>query len=953
MDKAIRVRGARENNLKGIDVDIPRGSMTVLTGPSGSGKSSLAFNTIYAEGQRRYVESLSTYAKQFLQRMPKPAVDRVDGVSPSVAIDQRNSVRTSRSTVGTVTEVYDYMRLLWARVGRTVCLDCDEPVEPDTVHTATDRVLSAGPGRVYITFSAGETDSDPAGVHRSLLARGYLRAVHGGREIRLEENDVSPDQEAAELLVVVDRLRLGPESSEDAELRGRIADGLAAAFAEGLGRAVVLLSPASPQGSAPEPLFVQRLSFDESVRCSGCGRRFAAPAPLLFSFNHPTGACPECNGFGATLEYDEELIVPEPERSLSEGALDPWTKPRYARERADVLAFAVEREIDVHAPWRLLPAGVRSDLLHGSPDFVGVIPFLESRERKRYKQYIRVFLRQYQRPTRCAECAGARLGPDALAIQVGGQDISATSAQTVRDLRTWIGELSLSPFESKVAASVLEEITDRLTFLENVGLGYLSLSRQARSLSGGEMQRIRLAGSLGSRLVDTLYVLDEPTIGLHPRDVEQFLSVLRDLRDRGNTLLIVEHDEAVLRSADHILELGPGSGELGGELVLTGGWEDLLRADTSTGRALRAEYRGKKDRRSGRGRLRLVGASLHNVENVDLDLPLGILTVVTGVSGSGKSTLVHDILFRALEREMHGSTSAREHLGETVGTYSRLEGTAQIDDVVLVDQAPIGRTPRSNPVTYIGAFDRLRALFAEQSLARERGYGPGHFSFNVAGGRCEACKGAGQELVEMVFLADVAVPCEVCSGRRFRPEILEVTARGFSIHDALQLTVDEAIRIFAREARLGKALWQLQRVGLGYLRLGQPATTLSGGESQRLKIARELAAGSRGAHRLYILDEPTTGLGAGETGQLVDVLDQLVAAGHTVLVIEHNLDVLRRADWVIDMGPGAADEGGRIVAAGTPEHIASVPESHTGRFLAAARTEVHAAPARFPAYTRA
>ncbi|MEN8145297.1 MAG: excinuclease ABC subunit UvrA, partial [Gemmatimonadota bacterium] len=714
----------------------------------------------------------------------------------------------------------------------------------------------------------------------------------------------------------------------------RIADGLAAAFAEGLGQAIVLLAPAGPAGPAPENAFGERMSFHESVRCGGCGRRFPAPTPLQFSFNHPTGACPGCNGFGATLEYDEDLIVPEPGLSLSDGALDPWTKPRYTRERADVLAFAAERGIDVHAPWRLLPTAVRRDLLHGSADFVGVVPFLESREKKRYKQYIRVFLRQYQRPTRCAECAGARLGPDALAVQVGGLDISAASSQTVRDLRVWIAGLSLSVFEAKVAASVLEEIEDRLSFLDSVGLGYLSLSRQARSLSGGEMQRIRLAGSLGSRLVDTLYVLDEPTIGLHPKDIEQFLSVLRDLRDLGNTLLIVEHDEAVLRAADHIIELGPGSGELGGELVLTGSWDDLLASQTSTGRALQAQDSGKNERRSGRGRLRLEGASLHNVEEVNLELPLGVLTVVTGVSGSGKSTLIHDILFRALQREIHGSTSAREHLGETVGTYSRLEGAAQIDDVVLVDQAPIGRTPRSNPVTYIGAFDRLRALFAQQSLARERGYGPGHFSFNVAGGRCEACKGAGQELVEMVFLADVAVPCDVCRGRRFRPEILEVTARGLSIHDALQLTVDEAIRVFAREARLGKALWQLQRVGLGYLRLGQPATTLSGGESQRLKIARQLSAGSRGAHRLYILDEPTTGLGAGETGQLVDVLDQLVAAGHSVLVIEHNLDVVRRADWVIDMGPGAADEGGRIVTAGTPEQIALEPDSHTGKFLA-------------------
>ncbi len=948
MERAIRVRGARQHNLRGVDVDIPHGAITVLTGPSGSGKSTLAFDTVYAEGQRRYVESLSTYAKQFLERMPKPAVDRIDGIRPSVAIDQRNAVRTSRSTVGTVTEVWDSLRLLWSRVGHTVCPECGVRVVPDTVGSATDAVLGLEPGtRVHLAFPWDLRDGlAPAAAAEHLRARGFVRAIVDGRERRLEEEPAGPGSETAaaaresagetgplagadEVLVTVDRIVV------DAEARERIADGLAAAFAEGHGHAEALVVRRADDG---EIEVERRLPFTERFRCPRCERDFPEPSPLLFSFNHPTGACPECNGFGAVLEYDESLIVPDSGRSLAEGAIDPWTKPRYRKERAALLRHAGRRGEDPDRPWRELPEAFRRELLYGSDAFEGVFAFLRDRERKRYKQYIRVFLRQYQRPRTCPSCAGARLRAEARNVRVDDRTLAEVAALTVDDLAAWLSGLRLSPFEAKVAEGVLRELRDRVGFLREVGLGYLTVDRQARSLSGGEMQRIRLAGSLGSRLVDTLYVLDEPTIGLHPRDTERFLSVLRRLRDAGNTVLVVEHDAAVLRAADRIVELGPGAGEHGGRVVFEGAWEELLASETATGKALAAP---PPDRRNGlavepgRGWLVLEGARLHNVRGVDLRVPLGAMTVVTGVSGSGKSTLVHDLLYRALEAELHGGSTARLHLGEAEGTWSALRGAGGLEEVVLVDQSPIGRTPRSNPITYIKAWDEVRKTFADQPEAKRRGLGPGHFSFNVEGGRCPACKGTGEEVVEMVFLADVAVPCEVCEGARFRPEVLEVRYRGRNIREVLDLTVDEAIRFFIRQDRLGEALWQLQRVGLGYLRLGQSATTLSGGEAQRLKIARELGRRGRARRRrAYILDEPTTGLGAGEVDRLVGVLEQLTDAGNTVIVVEHNLEVIARADWIVDLGPEAADEGGTIVAEGPPDRVAGVPGSHTGRFLA-------------------
>lgn len=937
MKDPIRIRGARQHNLKGIDLDLPRRSMTVVTGPSGSGKSSLALDTLFAEGQRRYVESLSTYAKQFLERMEKPLVDSVEGISPAVAIEQKNPTKTSRSTVGTATEVYDYLRLLWSRVGRTHCPECDRRVVPDTVSSAVDRVNELPEGaRIQVGFPLPRSDEATHElVVSNLRAMGFVRLLVDGDAVDLSTPDAEDPAElgrdvtaADELLVVVDRLKVDPGESD------RLADSLGTCFVEGDGEAIVLV--ADRMKGEPD-----RLHFTEHFRCPDHPEiDFLDPSPQLFSFNNPYGTCPVCTGFGATLEYDEELIVPNTERSLADGAVDPWSKPRYKKERARLKNFANDRDVSLYSPWRELPETFRDHVLYGTKGFKGVVPFLVSRERKKYKQYIRVFLRQYQSPTPCRECGGGRIRAQALYVRVGDRTIAEVSEMPLEELQPWLAALALSEMEMQIAETILRELNARVGFLVDVGLGYLTLARQTRTLSGGEAQRINLANSLGSALVDTLYVLDEPTVGLHPRDTGALLDLLLRLRAAGNTVVVVEHDEQAIRTADHIVELGPASGEQGGRIVYEGPPEGLPEQDTATGRYLSGrsgiEPR-EKPRKVDGACLTLKGARQHNLRGVDVEIPLGTLTVVTGVSGSGKSTLVHDVLYRAAERELGGETSAKEHLGEAVGEYDALEGLAHIDEVVLVDQSPIGRTPRSNPVTYVKAWDHVRKLFAETPLARERGYQPGHFSFNVQGGRCEECKGAGYVEVEMIFMADVYVPCDACGARRYKREVLDVKYKGRTIAEVLDLTVDEAIRFFIRERRLGKTLWQLQQVGLGYLRLGQAATTLSGGESQRMKIARELAkaAGKKG-RKLYILDEPTTGLSGEDVGKLLDVLGRLVDAGNTVLVIEHNLDVIRVADWVIDLGPGAGSRGGEIVAMGRPSDVASVPESATGRYLAEA-----------------
>jgi excinuclease ABC subunit A len=935
MDDAIRIRGARQHNLKGFDLDLPRRRLTVITGPSGSGKSSLALDTLFAEGQRRYIESLSTYAKQFLERMEKPDVDSVEGISPAVAIEQKNPTKSSRSTVGTATEVYDYLRLLWSRVGHTHCPECDRRVRPDTVTSAVDRVLELPAGtRIQVTFPlprSGRVTHEL--VVANLRAMGFVRALADGAAVDLTGADADAAEtlgvdltHVEELLVIVDRLKV------DSEERERLADSLGTCFVEGDGEAVVVVAD-------PAKGVAARLLFTERFRCPDHPDvAFLDPRPQLFSFNNPYGTCKLCTGFGATLDYDAELVIPNPKASLADGAVDPWSKPRYRRERERLKAFAQSKKVSLYDPWDALPEAFRDAVLHGTKGFRGVIPFLVSREPKRYKQYIRVFLRQYQSPNTCRECGGSRIRAEALWVRVGGRTIAEVSELPLEELRPWVEGLELTTMEEQIAETLLRELRARVGFLVDVGLGYLSLSRQMRTLSGGEAQRISLANSLGASLVDTLYVLDEPTVGLHPKDTGALLSLLTKLRDAGNTVVVVEHDPQAIEAADHVVELGPASGEQGGTVVFEGPPTMLEGVDTATGRYLAkrsAPFEPKRGRDVDGASLTLRGARQHNLRGVDVEIPLKTLTVVTGVSGSGKSTLVHDVLYRAAERELGGHTSAKEHLGEVVGEYTALEGLSHLEQVVLVDQSPIGRTPRSNPVTYIKAWDEVRKIFADQPLARERGYGPGHFSFNVPGGRCEECKGAGQVEIEMIFMADVFVACDACGGKRYRRDVLDVKVRGKNVSEVLELTVDEAIRFFIRERKLGRTLWHLQQVGLGYLRLGQPAPTLSGGESQRLKIARELAnaAGKQG-RKLYILDEPTTGLSGEDVEKLLDVLDRLVDAGNTVLVIEHNLDVIKVADWVIDLGPGAGHRGGEVVAMGRPEMLASVPESATGRYLA-------------------
>ena len=936
------IRNARQHNLKGITVELPRRALTVVTGPSGSGKSTLAFDTLYAEGQRRYIESLSTYAKQFLERMPKPLVDAIEGIAPAVAIEQKNPTTSSRSTVGTATEIYDFLRLLWARVGTQSCVKCGHEVKVDTVQEVVDALIADCGMRnadlhdrvpddqsairnpqsaIAVTFPLPQSAHRPeVDVAAQLRAAGFVRAQLDGAVVRLDGPDVERRvREAGEVLVVVDRL---PASEAN---RGRLADAVATAFSEGEGVAVALENG-------------DRRRYTAHPTCSHCGTAASALVPTLFSFNNPRGACPGCNGFGAVLEYDESLIVPDPSRSLAGGALDPWTKPRYEGRRRILREAARASAIPFDAPWRDLPERDRHFLLHGARGrFLGMFPFLVRLEAKRYKQYIRVFLRQYQLAKTCPACGGARLKPEALAVKVGDQTIAAVAGLTAGAIRDWISGLTLTQFQRAVAVHILAELGARVSFVNDVGLGYLTLDRLTRTLSGGEAQRIALSNALGSHLVDTLYVLDEPTIGLHPADTHRLLELLRRLADAGNTVVVVEHDPAAMRAADWMVELGPGSGAAGGQLVYQGPAAGVRDAGTLTGQYLSGEKRigVPSARRAAKGWLTMQGARLHNLHGVDARIPLGTLTAVTGVSGSGKSTLVHDILFHQLEARLSGGHSAKQHLGESVGEVRALDGWEGIRDVVLVDQAPIGRTPRSNPVTYIKAFDELRALFAAEPLARARGYTPSTFSFNVAGGgRCEACEGAGHVLIEMVFLANVFVPCEVCEGRRFKKDVLEVKLHGSSIHDVLEWTVDQALERFHRRPRLARTLWHLQQVGLGYLRLGQPATTLSGGEAQRLKIARELALTKvRRGRKLYILDEPTTGLHLDDVRTLCRVLDRLVDAGHSVLVIEHHLDVIKRADWIVELGPGAGEAGGRVVAEGTPEAVAKVAESPTGRYL--------------------
>jgi excinuclease ABC subunit A len=947
----IVVRGARTHNLKNVDLTLPARSLIVMTGVSGSGKSSLAFDTIYAEGQRRYVESLSAYARQFLERMEKPDIDSIEGICPAIAIRQKNSIRNPRSTVGTTTEIHDYLRLLYARVGRTYCRNCGREVIRETAEVVARRLGELPEGsRILIGFdmpvivssplppTVEVDEEEPASVEgadeapspqpvlpdlvdpvaetlAALRRKGFGRIYVGGQTVSIDEIDPATLKDHPSLQVIVDRLKI------EGDLRTRLTDSIETAYVEGGGAAFAI--ELKGEGAA----VVHR--FSERFECRECNIPYEVPQPRLFSFNNPFGACPVCHGFGNIIELDMGLVVPDPSKSIQENAVEPWSKPHY-RAQLTELKRAARGRVRLDVPWVDLTDDEKRFVIEGDgASFEGVKGFFRWLERKKYKVHVRVFLSRYRGYLTCPECNGARLRREARDVKVGARTIDVVCALTVREVDAFFASLELSEKEVEIADKVLREIRKRLGFLRDVGLDYLTLDRLSSTLSGGESQRINLATSLGSALVDTLYVLDEPSIGLHSRDNERLITILRQLRDQGNTVLVVEHDADMIKVADTVVDMGLGAGEQGGRVVFSGPLSALLQEPRSlTAKYLRDELAipiPSTRRKPTNQRIRILGASEHNLKTVDAEVPLGMLTCVTGVSGSGKSTLVHDVIYAALKR-------AKGDWDRRVGAHRKLEGAEFVTDVVLVDQAPIGRTPRSNPVTYLKAFDPIRELFAATKDARSRGLTASHFSFNVPGGRCEACEGEGEVKVEMQFLADVFVPCEQCEGKRFKPQVLEVKYRGRSVDQVLDLTVREALAFFSSSPKVLRRLQVLDEIGLGYLRLGQPATTLSGGEAQRIKIAAHLSSQS-GDRVLYILDEPTTGLHFDDIAKLLAAFRKLLQAGHSLLVIEHNLDVIKTADWIIDLGPEGGEEGGQIIATGTPEQIVQNPASHTGRYL--------------------
>jgi excinuclease ABC subunit A len=960
----IVVHGARVHNLKNIDFEIPHNALTVVTGVSGSGKSSLAFDTIYAEGQRRYVESLSAYARQFLERIEKPEADSIDGIAPAVAIRQKNSTRNPRSTVATATEIYDYLRLLFARIGRTYCANCGRQVKKDTVDEIADRILALEPQtRMQVLFpllqvdAAGPQDgkkpsktrkskkvaAPEAGLTDAVKARlfelrkaGFNRLYQEGQvfEFSTPESllDIRFDQP---VFVLVDRLTVA------AEARSRIVDAVETAYREA--GEVIFDLPEQNETTA------QQLRFSQRFECKHCKLRYEEPEPRLFSFNNPYGACPRCQGFGNTIDFDLDLVIPDKQKSLADGAIDPWNKPKYRELFTDMKRFAKSAEIPLDVPWAELEPEQQELILNGDGDFIGVRGFFQYLERKKYKLHIRVFLSRYRGYSQCPECAGSRLRLEARQVKINGKNICEVCGMTVENAAKFFADVQLSAEEAEIAERLLEEIRERLRFLNEVGLEYLTLDRLASTLSGGEAQRIQLATSLGSRLVGTLYVLDEPSIGLHSRDTHRLIKILQGLRDLGNTVLVVEHDPDIMRTADRILDLGPGAGENGGKLVAEGTYQEILKNPTSlTGRYLSDELRIQVPavrRQPGSQHIRLTGVRANNLNGIDICIPLRMLVAITGVSGSGKSTLLHQVLYQALAEAKEQPVSGT---GRGAATWESLEGDRFIDEVVLVDQSPIGRTPRSNPVTYIKAFDAIRELFASLPESKKRGFSSGHFSFNIPGGRCETCQGDGTVTVEMQFLADVELICEECKGTRYKPQVLEVRYHGKNIHEVLNLTVKEALKFLAEVPKVTEKLRTLDEVGLGYLRLGQSATTLSGGEAQRMKLAAHLQPAAREVGRrgggqeqprrsrrvLYIFDEPTTGLHFDDVSKLLAAFRRLIDAGGSILVIEHNLEVIKTADWVIDLGPEGGARGGKIVGAGTPETIARLPESYTGKYLA-------------------
>jgi excinuclease ABC subunit A len=963
--ESIVVRGARVHNLKDVDFEVPHNTLTVVTGVSGSGKSSLAFDTIYAEGQRRYVESLSAYARQFLERIEKPDADSIDGIAPAVAIRQKNTTRNPRSTVATATEIYDYLRLLFARVGRTYCVNCGGEIKKDSVDEVADTILALDPeSRLQVFFMlqgpvAASTEGqgkssararskkkspgvEPHELTEAVKTRlfdlrkgGFNRLYQAGQvfefstpESLLEINFHRP------VYVLVDRLTVS------AEARSRIVDAIETAYRES-GEVIFEIPPRDDQ-----PL--RQFRFSQRFECKHCNLRYEEPEPRLFSFNNPYGACPRCQGFGNTIDFDLGRVIPDKTKTLGEGAVEPWTKPKYRPLFTEMKRYAKQAGIPLDVPWAELDAEEQRLVVEGEGSFLGVRGFFTYLERKKYKLHVRVFLSRYRGYSQCSECRGARLRLEARQVRINGRNICEICAMTVEETARFFSQVQLSAQEADIADKLFEEIRERLRFLNDVGLEYLTLDRLSSTLSGGEAQRIQLATSLGSRLVGTLYVLDEPSIGLHSRDTHRLIKILHDLRDLGNTILVVEHDPDIMRASDRILDLGPGAGENGGQLVAAGTYDQIQRNPASlTGRYLSDDLRIQLPamrRKPGLQQIKIRGARAHNLKGIDLSIPLGMIVAITGVSGSGKSTLLHQVLYKALAQAKKQPTNGTESASVT---WDSVEGDQFIDEIVLVDQSPIGRTPRSNPVTYIKAFDTIRDLFASLPEAKKRGFSAGHFSFNIPGGRCETCQGDGTVTVEMQFLADVELICEECKGTRYKPRVLEVRYRGKNIHETLNLTVKESLRFFAEVPKITEKLRVLEEVGLGYLRLGQSATTLSGGEAQRMKLAAHLQPTARQTGRagaaedvrrkrrmLYIFDEPTTGLHFDDVSKLLAAFRRLIDAGGSIVVIEHNLEVIKTADWVVDLGPEGGARGGNIVGAGTPETIAKLPGSYTGKYLA-------------------
>jgi excinuclease ABC subunit A len=944
MQRSIEVRGARTHNLKGINVSIPHRALTVVTGVSGSGKSSLAFDTLYAEGQMRYVESLSAYSRQFLEQMERPPVDSITGLPPAIALEQKNTVKNARSTVGTATEIADYLRLLYASVGETVCPACGIKVIKHTAAGAVDETLALPAGsRLFViapvarASCAGAEQPPPAGsgqapsadaaamrpwdsLQRELQRMGFRRLYLGGKMVEVTE--VAEADVPAEFHVIIDRLVLEEPVTES---RSRLAESLESAFKAGRGRAAVV---ALDEGMAE----TGRLLFDIRFNCRQCGREFPEPDPQLFSFNSAVGACPTCEGFGRVSGLDPDKIIPDPRKSIDNGAITCWQTPAYKHLHRECRRACHARGIRTDVPYVDLPDAARRFIWEGDgagDGWIGIHGFFDWLETKRYKVHVRVMIARYRGYYPCPTCGGQRLRPEALSVFVGGKRLPDLAVMPVKDLRAWFGALALSPEDEAKAAVLLREIRNRLAYLDDVGLDYLTLDRQTRTLSGGESQRINLASALGSSLTNTLYVLDEPTVGLHARDTRRLIGILRSLIGKGNTVAVVEHDPEVIEAADHVIDLGPGAGEAGGHVIFQGPLGDLRESETSQ-TALQMRTHAARAMapyaRRAKGWLTIAGARQHNLKNLTVRIPLGVLCCVTGVSGSGKTTLVHSCLYGQF----------RHRLGEAVedvGAVDSIDGLDALDDLLMVDQSPIGQSTRSNPVTYVKAYAAIRGLLAETPKARVAGITAADFSFNVVGGRCEVCKGVGAVTYDMYFMADVTVVCQECGGKRFKKKVLDVRWNGKNIDEVLDMTVDEAICHFAEHETVTMHLKPLVDVGLGYLRLGQNTASLSGGEAQRLKLASYLAAPRKGEHHLFIFDEPTTGLHMADVQVLLTTFHRLVHAGHSLLVIEHNLDFVSQADWIIDLGPEGGEAGGQLVVAGPPDKVMACERSYTGRFL--------------------